>query len=105
MSEESVPGRTSASGKRVAIIVIGAVILLAVAYFAFCRKPTPQDDLSVRVVFKSNANYLVYYVAKEKGFLRDAGLKVQETELESTNLMIQALSANQADFNPSTSVP
>jgi len=105
MPEESVPSGAPASGKRIAIIIVGVVVLVAVAYLAFFRKPTPQDDLSVRVVFKSNANYLVYYVAKEKGFLREAGLKVQETELESTNLMIQALSANQADFNPSTSVP
>src|SRR5437870_13843257 len=104
-AQESVSNRSSGKGKRIAIIAIGVVILVAVAYFAFFRKAAPQDDLSVRVVFKGNANYLIYYVARDKGFLKDAGLKIQETELESTNLMIQALSANQADFNPSTSVP
>jgi NitT/TauT family transport system substrate-binding protein len=82
----------------VAILVIAGVIILR-------KTPPPQDDLSVRVVFKSNANYLIYYVARDKGFLKGAGLTVRETELESTNLMIQALSSNQADFNPSTSVP
>jgi NitT/TauT family transport system substrate-binding protein len=88
------------------IILLSAVIILAVGYFKFRENaPTSEGDATVRVVFKSNANYLIYFVARDRGFFRDAGLNVQESELESTNLMIQALSGGQADFNPSTSVP
>lgn len=105
MPEEPVSNRPPKTGKRIPIIAVGILIAVGIVYFGFFSKPTPQDDLSVRVVFKGNANYLIYFVARDKGFLKDAGLKIQETELESTNLMIQALSANQADFNPSTSVP
>src|SRR5882672_1579410 len=105
MAEQTTPDRGFASRKRIVLMAIGVAVLVAAAYLIFHKKPGPQDDLSVRVVFKGNANYLIYYVARDKGFLKDAGLKIQETELESTNLMIQALSANQEDFNPSTSVP
>lgn len=86
------------------IPVLLLMVLIVAGLFIFRNRTSPQDDLSIRVVFKGNANFLVYFVAREKGFLRDAGLKVQETEMESTNLMVQALAGGQADFNPTASV-
>lgn len=91
--------------KNIYIILVALVLLSAVAVVIFWKRPPSVSDSTVRVVFKNNANYLIYFVARDKGFLKDAGITVQETELESTNLMIQALGSDQADFNPSTSVP
>jgi NitT/TauT family transport system substrate-binding protein len=106
MSERMQTGRSSNKGLRLLVLLSAVIIILIICFFIFRgRKPVPQEDFSVRVVFKSNANYLIYFIARDKGFLRDAGLHVQESELESTNLMIQALGSGQADFNPSTSVP
>jgi len=90
--------------------IIPALIALALLacgiFFAIQNHSTPPSNrLPIRVVFKANANYLIYFVAREKGFLSDAGLAVEEIEMESSNLMIQALASGQADFNPSTSVP
>jgi len=85
------------------LLVVGAIV---VGIWWWANTPSDTDtDSVVRVVYKANANYLIYFVAKENGYLRDAGLQVREAEMESTNLMIQALSSGQADFNPSASAP
>jgi NitT/TauT family transport system substrate-binding protein len=86
-----------------ALLVVAAASTAAV--WLLTSAPHKESTFPLRVVFKTNANYLIYFVARDQGFLRDAGLQVQETEMDSTNLMIQALSAQQADFNPSASVP
>ncbi|MEK9138506.1 MAG: ABC transporter substrate-binding protein, partial [Bacteroidota bacterium] len=92
--------------KRITGIVVLATVLVGLAVLAcWWTQSRMEEDGRLRVVFKRNANYLIYFVAKERGFLKDAGFDVAESELESTNLMIQALSTGQADFNPSTSVP
>jgi ABC-type nitrate/sulfonate/bicarbonate transport system substrate-binding protein len=90
--------------KKIVTIAVLAIALIAVAVW-LKRPHSDSADIPLRVVYKSNANYLVYFVAREKGFLRSAGFVVSEEEVESTNLMIQALAIDQADFNPSTSVP
>lgn len=86
-------------------ILILAALVIAASVWRIQPSHPPAEHFPLRVVFKSNANYLVYFVARAQGFLKDAGFDVIEQELDSTNLMIQALSAAQADFNPSTSVP
>jgi NitT/TauT family transport system substrate-binding protein len=103
MTERRGTKQTLFAHKRALPLLALIVIAWLIPACQSCSKP--KEDMSVRVVFKSNANYLIYFVAREKGFLKEAGLTVQETELESTNLMVQALSSGQADFNPSTSVP
>lgn len=100
------PLETNQRSKRqlLALALLAIVALSIIGFLIFRKGPTPQDDHSVHVVFKGNANFLIYFVAKEKGFLKDAGLNVRETEMESTNLMVQALAGGQADFNPTASV-
>lgn len=105
MAEPYEPRQNRAKGIRFVLLLAGTVVLAAVCALVYESCSNPKEDFSVQVVFKSNANYLIYFIAREKGFLADAGLKVRETEMESTNLMIQALSGGKADFNPAASVP
>lgn len=97
------------SAKTVTALVVTVVILVALGVLSISTRqpasPTVIGNLPLRVVYKANANYLVYFIARDKGFLKSAGVTVTETEMESSNLMIQALAAGQADFNPSTAVP
>ncbi len=89
-------------------LIIGAfilIVLVGLVYFVSKQIIETGNEKNLRVVYKSNANYLVYFVAREKGYLIEEGLDVEEIEMESTNLMVQALASNRADFNPSNSTP
>lgn len=80
--------------------LIGIAVALYFLFFYGEKKP-----VHVRLVYKKNANYLIYFVAEEKGFFKEKGLQIDPQIVESTNLMVQALGTGQADFNPSNSVP
>jgi NitT/TauT family transport system substrate-binding protein len=82
------------------LVIFGAFVCLFLG-----RTQKLPDKYHLRVVYKLNANYLIYFVAKEKGYLKEEGLDLEEIQMESTNLMVEALAAGRADFNPSNSTP
>jgi len=88
-------------------IIAGLILLVIIgfAYFFLGQGQRSSDKYHLRVVYKPNANYLIYFVAREKGYLTEEGLEVEEIQMESTNSMIEALVTGRADFNPSNSTP
>ena len=91
--------------KILAVLVFAGLSAVAGLWILHSHSGTDQSRVPLRVVYKKNANYQAYFIARDRGFLREAGFDVVEDEMESTNLMIQAVGAGRADFNPSTSVP
>jgi len=87
------------------LIVCGIIFALIVVAVALVLRPRSGKAKGLRVLYKPNANYLLYFVARDKGFFAAEGLDVKGIEMESTNLMVQALASGQAEFNPSNSVP
>ena len=90
---------------RVALLTLCVGVLALIIAVLLFSLSHPETSDTLRVVYKPNANYLIYFVARDKGYFADEGLNVIGTEMESTNLMVQALISGQADFNPSNSVP
>ena len=90
---------------RVALLTLCFGVLALIIAAVLFSHSHPETSETIRVVYKPNANYLIYFVARDKEYFADEGLGVIGTEMESTNLMVQALASGQADFNPSNSVP
>ena len=94
----------SPRGRGLLVVTLVAATLCVAAFLAWQAQGRQAPNV-VRVVFRRNANYLVYFVARDRGLFSKHGILIQESELESSNLMVQALASRQADFIPSSSVP
>ncbi|MFX1325765.1 MAG: ABC transporter substrate-binding protein [Promethearchaeota archaeon] len=87
------------------IIILILLVLGAIIYFSLGSVKKDKKENLLRIVYKPNANYLIYFVARENGYFKEEELEIEEIEMASTNLMVEALLTGRADFNPSNSVP
>jgi len=91
--------------KKRSIWIVLLLITIAILIVLILTQTKHEQAATVRLVYKQNSNYLIYFVAEEKGYFNEAGIHIDPKIIESSNLMVQALGTGQADFNPSNSVP
>jgi len=73
------------------VLVVGLIILAAIIHIFH------QPTTAVRIGYQRTLLYLPIFVADERGFFEEEGLKVKLERFNSANLMIQALLSRQID--------
>lgn len=84
-------------------IVLALVVVLIVAVVLGIRRDGPQDDYTIRIGYLPLTANLPLFVALEKGFFIDAGLKVETQKFESSNQMVDALVTGRIDVETAAS--
>lgn len=88
---------------RVALLIVGLLAIAILAAVIATRHTEPQDDYTVRIGYLPLTANLPLFVALEKGFFTDAGLKVETQKFESSNQMVDALVAGRIDVETAAS--
>jgi len=96
------------NGKIFGMIML-AVLVAGTALLALRFQPTglatlPEEGYTVKIGYKPNANYVVLFVALEKGYFEDEGLKVETLKFDSTNTIMDAFAAGHLDATPTGNV-
>lgn len=84
------------------LILIAIMAVAASLVFVAVREDTPSD-YTVRIGFLPLTANLPLFVALEKGFFTEAGLKVQTQKFETSNQMIDALLTGRIDVEAAAS--
>src|SRR4051812_48144517 len=91
------------------ILALVVLTLGMLGYFAFTKipsiiQPGPLEEVTVQFGWLNNPQFAGFYVAKEKGFYRDAGLNVTFKEYKEGVAQIDDLENWKIDFGVSTPV-
>ena len=84
-------------------IILALVVVLIVAVMLGIRRDGPQDDYTIRIGYLPLTANLPLFVAIEKEFFTDAGLKVKTQRFESSNQMVDALVTGRIDVETAAS--
>jgi ABC-type nitrate/sulfonate/bicarbonate transport system substrate-binding protein len=85
--------------KRKTLVSVGAIVVvgLIVALY-FSLKGPSEKETTVRIGYLNIVASLPLFVAEEKGFLRDQGIKYDTTPIASSNQLVDAVVAGNLDF-------
>ncbi len=91
------------------VLALILIVLAAIPFFAVSKlnqktPPKPVEEVTVQFGWLHNPQFAGFYVAKEKGFYRDAGLAVAFKEYEEGVNQIDDLNTGVIDFGVSTPV-
>lgn len=82
--------------KKVIAVVIILIILVVIGMLFYFSQKEKMPEI-VKVGYKTNAVYLPFLVALEKGYFSEEGIDVEPVEFVSTNQMIETLVAGRID--------
>lgn len=88
---------------RAALLIVGLLFIAILAAVITTRYTEPQDDYTVRIGYLPLTANLPLFVALEKGYFTDEGLKVETQKFESSNQMIDALVTGRIDVETAAS--
>lgn len=83
--------------KRILIGALIALVILVGIFFYMKRTPEKITVSTVKIGYQPTALYLPLFVALEKGYFEEHGLKVEPIKFGSANLMMQGLLSRQID--------
>jgi ABC-type nitrate/sulfonate/bicarbonate transport system substrate-binding protein len=83
--------------------LIGAAVVFLAAFLGSC-KPAHQDRAEVRVAYLQIIPSLPVFVAQEQGLFEKENLRLNAITLGSSNDLVNAMLAGQADILPATSL-
>lgn len=89
------------------LLKLSAVVVVTAATFLSCVvgcRKGPKEDYKIRVGYKANSGYQIFFVAQRKGLFEKHGVKVEGATFESTELMLQALAQGQIDATPAGNI-
>src|SRR5436190_10503471 len=89
------------NSKRVLFALVSVVVLLVIVNYLL--KPPVTYDIRI-VTPPSIIPSLPHWVAIERGFYKDAGLKVLNIDVTSSTLMVQALTSGDAEILPAVAL-
>ncbi|MBT4811782.1 MAG: ABC transporter substrate-binding protein, partial [Thiotrichales bacterium] len=73
-------------------------LYLALLLYSQLSWATPPEKITLQLHWKHQFEYAGYYIAKEKGYYRDAGLEVVLKELPRGRTEMELLLAGEADY-------
>ncbi len=81
--------------------IVGVLIVFIVIAIIFVRNNDTEGDYVVRVGhLQIMASKLPFQVAVERGFFEEEGIKIKATELQTSNLLLDALVRGDIDITP-----
>jgi ABC-type nitrate/sulfonate/bicarbonate transport system substrate-binding protein len=83
---------------------IGIAVALLLTAAAGCRKPAPEDAGEVRVAYLQIIPSLPVFIAQEQQLFDKANLRLKTVVLSSSNDVVNAMVAGQADILPAVSL-
>jgi NitT/TauT family transport system substrate-binding protein len=84
--------------KKLLLTLLGCVILLAVGYVAWRKlRSIPQATETIRVAYLPIASDASFFVALDRGYFAQQGLKVDPVKFETSNQALEALVAGRID--------
>lgn len=86
------------------LLAMGTGVLFLAASSTACRKPAPEDPGEVRVAYLQIIPSLPVFVAQEQGLFEKEGLQLKSIVLSSSNDVVNAMVAGQADLLPAVSL-
>jgi NitT/TauT family transport system substrate-binding protein len=87
--------------KRIGLIVAAALVLVAVgAFLYFQQGPASSATPVVRIAYLPTSSCLPLFVALERGYFEEAGIKVETVRFTGTNDALNAVLAGRADGTP-----
>jgi NitT/TauT family transport system substrate-binding protein len=81
--------------KKIIILIITLIIIVGIIFIANINKDKTEDVL--KIGYRSHVFYAPLFIAMEKGYFNDYGIKVEPIEFESTNQLIEAMLADRVD--------
>jgi ABC-type nitrate/sulfonate/bicarbonate transport system substrate-binding protein len=85
-------------------LAIGTAVALLLAPAVGCRKPEPKDVGEVRVAYLQIIPSLPVFIAQEQQLFDKANLRLKTVVLSSSNDVVNAMVAGQADILPAVSL-
>ncbi len=85
-------------------LAIGTAVALLVTAAAGCRRPKPDEVEEVRVAYLQIIPSLPVFIAQEQQLFEKANLRLKTVVLSSSNDVVNAMVAGQADILPAVSL-
>lgn len=86
-------------------IIAIIIIILVIAVIALISTKEEKNEYVVKVGhLQIMASKLPFEIAKQKGFFEEEGIKIEATELQSSNLLLDALIRGDVDVTPEISL-